>query len=257
MLNNVVGLLSLPTPPEPQPLAGYYCWLDANHAPSFTYSSGTIVSKWTDRSVNALEFTQTTVANQPSRSGTQNSKTTVVFDGTNDGLISNAGAANWKFLNDGSASTIFIVVKMTTLTGTLKVVFDTSSNTAGTGNYFGAVTGTQALGVVNATSNYIEAYGTSDTNYHVWTCVNDLTNGTAANQLILYKDSGSASASPTKTGGWSIPSGNPSNPLTIGTDGTQSRPMVGQIAEMVIYKSILSGTDRNTNIDYLKNKWGI
>ena len=69
---------------EPELPAGVLGWWEADDAAAFTYSSGNVVSQWNDRSGGNRHMIQATVANQPTRSGTQNGRPTVVFDGIND-----------------------------------------------------------------------------------------------------------------------------------------------------------------------------
>jgi len=61
-------------------------WYDASNSGTFGYSSGSVVNRWDDLSGRNNHLTQATVAKQPSRTGTLNGLTTVVFDGTNDAL---------------------------------------------------------------------------------------------------------------------------------------------------------------------------
>ena len=66
---------------------GPLAWWDASDASTFTFSSGSVVSQWNDKSGNGNHLTQGTVANQPGRTGTQNGLSTVVFDGSNDLMV--------------------------------------------------------------------------------------------------------------------------------------------------------------------------
>lgn len=75
-------------PNFPLSISGLQAWYDADDASTFTFSSGNVVSQWNDKSGNARHLTQGTVANQPTRSGVLNGRTTVVFDGVNDGMAS-------------------------------------------------------------------------------------------------------------------------------------------------------------------------
>jgi hypothetical protein len=87
----------------PAPVAGYSLWLDGDDATTFTYSSGVVVSQWNDKSASARNFTQATVANQPSRNATQNGKSGLTF---NADFMANTGF-NWV----NSAFTVFVVMK--------------------------------------------------------------------------------------------------------------------------------------------------
>ena len=71
---------------DPSDLPSIAGWWDASDASTFTYSSGSLVSEWRDKSGNARHFAQADTSKQPSRSGTQNSLDTLIYDGTNDYL---------------------------------------------------------------------------------------------------------------------------------------------------------------------------
>jgi hypothetical protein len=258
-----------PTAPT-SPVAGYHLWLDAANAGSFTYSSGTVVSQWTDRSANAFTFTTPLgTSYQPSRSGTQNSKSTVVFDGSNDYLKSTAAKATWKYLHDGTGATIFIVAKsnedvpgaafnyggiLSTRNGgpgfsadyqlgatPTKIRFEISDNTLGT--------------FLNNETN------TVSTGYSVYAARLDPNNGTNNDKLPLYINGG-IKLNPFVSS-WS--GGSTADPdatlhLGIGTPdliGYAEYQLAGEIAEIIIYQSVLSDSDRIANINYLRAKWGI
>lgn len=85
-------------------------WWDSSDASTFTYSSGSVVSEWRDKSGNGRHFGQSDVSKQPSRSGTINGKATVVFDGTNDSMVSTAYAPS-------TPSTLLLVARNTAASG--------------------------------------------------------------------------------------------------------------------------------------------
>lgn len=68
-------------PPQP-PTVGLVGWYDADLAASFTYSAGTVVASWADKSSTAAVL-GVWQGGGPNRNGTQNGRTTVVFDGVN------------------------------------------------------------------------------------------------------------------------------------------------------------------------------
>jgi hypothetical protein len=71
---------------------GLLVWLDAADDSTFSYSSGTEVSQWRDKSGNNLHANQATTANQPSRNTVVNSRKSVNFTSTNgDRLRVNSG----------------------------------------------------------------------------------------------------------------------------------------------------------------------
>jgi hypothetical protein len=78
-------------PPEvswaPSDLTDLFLWYDADDADTFSFSSGTTVSEWRDKSGNARHLT----AGSAERTGSINSKTTVVFNGNGHYLSANIG----------------------------------------------------------------------------------------------------------------------------------------------------------------------
>lgn len=62
---------------------GLLVWLDAADDSTFSYSSGTEVSQWRDKSGNNFHANQATVANQPSRNTVVNSRKSVNFTSAN------------------------------------------------------------------------------------------------------------------------------------------------------------------------------
>lgn len=64
----------------PMPMSGLQVWLDATAA-SFTFSSGSLISQWADRSGHGKHFAQATPGLQPSLTGVRSGKPTVQFNG--------------------------------------------------------------------------------------------------------------------------------------------------------------------------------
>lgn len=273
------------------PINGYAVWLDAADASTFTYSSGTVVSRWTDKSANAFAFEPASTTMAPSRSGTQNSKSTVVFDGTNDGLAAVGSTSNWKFLHDGTICTVFVVYKITktistssydfALLDTTKYAYDsvtagypgyrlegntqTFSGTNYNTQYQRVNTGTILSGqsypsTIN-TTNYLA--GTTYNSWDIASCFIDPNNATTSNKLLEYNTNDTFPNTPatgTTNYGWSGPSSsNPQGGLSIGRVDNSSAYLAfqGEIAEIIIYKNRLSSTDRTSMVDYFKNKWNI
>ena len=251
--------------PPTSPTSGYSVWLDADDASTFTFSSGSVVSQWRDKSANAYVFNQATVANQPTRTGTQNSKTTLVFDGVNDALTSSAAASTWKFLHGSTGATVFYVAKETSTTANqagrlistlnysttteigVKSGFE-SGSTGATANIFAnSVDGADGVTSYNFNSAALASHS-------VVTTVFDLGNATANQRILIYINSGSPYFT-TGTGTYST--ANPTTTLWIGNDAVGAQPLKAEVAEILIYPSVLSATDRNATLTYLKTKWNI
>ena len=252
------------------PIAGYHLWLDADNASSFTYSSGSVVSQWTDRSSNAFTFTTATTSNQPGRTGTKNGKATVVFDGTNDYLKSTAPASTWKYLHDSSGSTIFVVLKINeTATATTQKPEALSTVNGGPGfslridEYFSPIS-IEAVVDDGVSGTYCNnSKEVPNTEYNIYTYKIDPNNATNSNKLVAYQNNGSALA-PDFVYNWTAAStADPSSTLLLGTGsdagliGSPEYVFAGEFAEIITYKSLLSDSDIVANINYLKAKWGI
>lgn len=247
---------------EPTPVAGYNLWLDASHAASFTYSSGTLVSQWTDRSANGYLFTEATTTNQPTRNTTMNSKSTVNFGTASrtDKLTSTLASSVWKYLSDGAGATFFIVSRQQTGSNVICGTARTNSEIGiqifnGSTSYYAGMESSNATG-----AQYLAAYAQTGTGAlntpFIATFVMDQNNGTVAQRLRAYLNNGTVQTQTNASGG----TGNASNPtftLRFGASGTATSPLIGDIAEIISYTSILSATNRDANITYLKAKWGI
>jgi hypothetical protein len=68
-------------PLDPLTIPGCVQWLDATDAASFSFSSGTLVSQWRDKSGGSRHVAHATPAQQPTRSGLRNGQPIVAFDG--------------------------------------------------------------------------------------------------------------------------------------------------------------------------------
>jgi hypothetical protein len=223
------------------PVAGSSLWLDASDATTFTYSSGTVVSQWNDKSGNGRNFTQATVANQPTRNtNIQNGRAGVI--GTTNDVLSTS--YNWV----NSAFTVFLVVK--------------PSSTSGFMGWMGAHTGTgcPALGTSNSAGEY-SLFRTG-----VSTNPSNLIATLSNADIAVWKSSGvsggTVSATIYKNGTQSNtnPGYSSSGTGTIATLFASSTglddPCTGYLFEVIVYPSQLSDSDRNRVEAYLKAKWG-
>jgi hypothetical protein len=227
------------------PVSGYSLWLDAADATVFSYSSGTIVSQWNDKSANAYHFTQATVANQPSRNATQNSLDAVTFG--SDSLKNTS--LNW----GASASTLFFVGKEDKTLGTgFQNIF-----TTGTG-----ATDQWGYGITSdGTSEYLAIFDIAQ-GYAAFDTV--MTTGNA--DVLAFKSagisSGSVTASLFKNGTAGVTSPTTLNNTSsaagavLGSNSSHTESYFGTVCEVILYPSQLNDTDRNSVESYLKTKWG-
>lgn len=239
-LNNKWGLWSSFNPTS---ISGLQLWLDSSDSGTlFQDSAGIIpaindgdpVGYWKDKSGNSKNATQSTAANRPTlKTSIQNSKNILRFDGSNDGLAgSDTGFST-------TTSTVFIVCK---------------SAIAGNDNYpimFGTDASTQLVGLTTYNNQMqITQYGAS-------TYVAFTTN--AWNLVYFTKSSNSwtmnlngTSASTTMTTS-TVLSGN----YGVGFNKSGNRAFFnGDIAEILIYNSVLSTAQLQQVQTYLNQKWG-
>lgn len=222
------------------PVAGYNLWLDASDASTFTYSSGSLVSAWNDKSASAKNFTQSTTLYQPTRNtGVQNGKAAVAFNAS--ALLNTT--INW----GASNSTVFFVLKQTTTTG-YQNLFTTGTGTTGdygygitdpaSGSYFGL------FRIGQASVNY--AVSPTGSNADV-ICFKGAGANTNTN---LYKNGTAAAANPKTI------TGTANAGALLGSNAAFSEYFRGYFCEVLYYPSQLSDSDRNLVEAYLKAKWG-
>ena len=279
------------TGPRTQPISGYELWLDSSDASKFTYSSGSVVATWTDKSANAYVFQQPTTASAPTRTGTQNSKSTIVFDGTNDFLTSTAAASVWKFLSDGTQSTVIIAYKNTRVPTGLQdqnVLLDTTGDEFPTINagypgftletdedffssaYLSQSSARVTSGVIESGQTYpssiVNTGYIAAANHNTWNVnINllDVNNATASNKLLTYNSQASSpnsAATSASQNGWTTAyTGSPASTLRIGwqKSGGYYPPLKGEVAEIIMYKRKLSESEAFEMRTYLKTKWSI
>lgn len=239
-------------PFSPLDLPGLTAWYDASDATSFTFSSGSVVSQWNDKSGNGLHLTQATVGNQPARTGTQNGRATVVY-GEDDQLNHTPSTPI------GSAGlTVAQVWKKTGAPGYFKPPFTTShgTNMPRPFDRWEVSTGTE-------NKLWIDSSGASNIN-----AVFDLNGQTTwcVHILELDKDAGGAGihgvreiangvvgTSTSHTASWSTTS----QVLHMGARADLATDFIGEVAEVVAVEGVLSAADLADLETYLANKWGI
>jgi hypothetical protein len=245
---SLIGIIASSRRAEGIPVAGYSLWLDAADPTVFSYSSGTVVSQWNDKSANAYNFTQATVANQPSRNATQNGKDALTFG--SDSLVNTS--LNW----GASASTLFFVGK--------------EDNSLGTGfqNFF--TTGTGATGqwgygiTSNAGPTTFNKLAIFDIGQGFQPFLTAMTNINA--DVVCFTSAGISSGSVTSNLFFNA-SADGNNPATLtsttsatgavlGSNSGHSESYFGTVCEVILYPSQLGTSDRNLVEAYLKTKWG-
>lgn len=230
------------------PVSGYSLWLDASDASTFTYSSGTRVSQWNDKSANAYHFSNSNSGSQPNRNATQNGLSAVTFRASSTTYYLTNSSYDWS----ASAFTILSVVRFNlgsfsallgrNSVGALQV--GTGTTPGGGGRYLaisriGQATDDSTLTIADATTNQV-TYKSAG-----------ISGGSVTVQI--YKDGTAA------TGTETLSSLGAGNKAILGATQDGAADNFGEngfICEVLIYPSQLSDSDRGSVETYLKNKWG-
>jgi hypothetical protein len=262
--------------------SGLQLWLDASDSATLfdATTGGSLVaadggvSRWEDKSGSGRHATQGTSANRPARkTAIQGSKDVLRFDGSNDSLSIPSSTATFNFLH-GADSTVFAVVKAgTTANPNAEYAFLGTHNGSGGTNgitlwyadfveegfnpndqlrvIVGAAGGAGA--VVDSADRGVGGF-TANT-FKVLSVITKPTQATAANRLSARVNGGSAVSGNQATKAASA--ADASGDLTLGSSSGATFFLNGDIAEIIIYNSALSDTDRAAVESYLISKWGI
>ena len=227
-------------------------WLDADDSSTITSSSGN-VSQWNDKSGNTYHVTQATGTAQP-KTGTvtRNSRNVLDFDGTNHYLIRETDTAlgrnvtgltvYWVASFDAGGSGLVVGFATNTAVNATRVSsgFNTSTQFTASGRTLDADASAAANSSTLATGTWyancaVFDYANTDLNLYV--------NRTADGSNTSYQTA-------------TTTSNTDSLRLTVGAGGGLAQKVNGQIAEILVYHSAHSSTDRQKVFDYLDDKWG-
>jgi hypothetical protein len=206
-------------------------WLAGDTTGDFTFSSGSVVSQWNDKSGDARHATQATVTNQPTRSGTLNGMSTVVFDGVDNFM-------SWTALTVPDAGFTLVAVIRANGSGDDTVVG------GGSGHYQYRINGAGQPNLLRADTAEDGNASTSirDGSYHIVSLVSSTT------LRSFYLDRAADGTSSTTTASYT-------DAEHIGSKEGSSEFGQIDVAELLLFNSGLSGTDRGTVEDALYAKW--
>jgi len=212
---------------------GLLLWLDAADDDSFVYSSGTFVSQWRDKSGLNNHANQATVANQPNRNATINSRKTITLDGTNDYFD---GTSN---LNLSNGYCAFVIIK-SSATGERDII-TSNPQAQSTDLYLYQRASDGKLG------NWSEIYTINPISIGTWYLLSVNINSSGAEALYLNGTlQGSSTRTLTNTKGY-----------RIGVNSSGAEFWNGEIAEIIIFGRELSTTELKKVHTHLGQKWGI
>jgi hypothetical protein len=235
---------------------------DATSGGSLVAADGA-VARWEDKSGNNRHATQGTSGSRPLRKASvQGGRDVLRFDGTSDFMTVPSSAAAFTFLHSAQA-TVFVVVKVTDQAdGIENVVIDTNGGDTLLRGYnlsWQATSDAVYAFVTNGGSR--SAWGTHNNaftpgGFSLTTVITDITNGTAVDRTKMRKNGGSPIA------GDNIYTNNGSSSdstydMSLGRGNGGAGHVNGDIAEIIIYDSALSDTDRASVENFLISKWHI
>jgi hypothetical protein len=245
--------------------AGLQLWLDASDASTLydAITGGSLVAadggvaRWEDKSGNSRHFTQSVSGNRPTRkTNQQNGYDTLLFDGSNDQLV---GA---DYLDANSGGLTVIVVYKRNATGAKHILIAKGDEASGNGWYFSHDSANKLSCEVQVNATDYMSRSTSSTVTASSYVVATMVCGAGAFQSAsMYRNGSSlsmASASVNGSGAQQPP--NTSAAVTVSGWvylGNPTQTANANIAEIIVYSSALSDTDRAAVENYLISKWGI
>lgn len=231
----------------PTDVAGIVAWFDASDASSFSYHSGVVVSQWSDLSGNGNHLTSAASGSAPSRNGTQNSLSTVVFDGTDDRLVAAgvdsalSGSVDFTIVavyHPGTVANSFAFGTHTTSSGRGVAPLRSASNQLQLRLYNASTSATRTATVSVDTYRTLVVTGDASGTPYIATFRVDGTQGGS------WTESTSA-AQASAAGGFALGSRS-----ATGTGYASAR-----FAEFIVYDNIISAGDITDLETYLSAKW--
>jgi hypothetical protein len=238
----------------PTDISGLQLWLDATTGlfdattgGSAATTDASAVARWEDQSGNAYHVTQSDSGRRPIlKTNQQNGLNVLRFDGASNGQYL-FGASNFS-ISGGTNRSVFTVFKRDD--ANLRNMIAWGSGATGALN---AYTPEYFLRFAGTTKGYTNQ-GTNGS----WTIWSVIADGSTLNDYDAYFDGGGvATANATLSTGTTI--NTTSSALYVGTSATgpASNNLDGDLAEVLIYDSALSTSDREAVRDYLNAKWAV
>jgi len=226
---------------------GLLLWLDASDDSTFSYSSGTEVSQWRDKSGNNFHANQATTANQPSRNSFVNSRRGVNFTSVNgDFMRVSSGIVTPNYI------TLFAVVRPATQDNSYAIIMEQDHGNGYNGwviqrnnniSYWQSWVAGNAVTWLNPnqiaytdnTSQIVTLRKTSST-------INLYSNGTSSGAVSISDSTITQSSYGLNLGYWQYGGGRYYN---------------GVICEILVFNRGLSDVELRQVNTYLGQKWGI
>jgi hypothetical protein len=226
------------------------------------------VARFEDKSGNGRHYTQSTSADRPLRkTGIQNGRDVLRFDGTSDRMSVPSSTAMFNFLHSSQGAIFFAGrVGNSSNPGTLQAIMGNgggfSASRIGTSLLMDdrvAVPANDRLGLNAHNNNVLAAsIGTDNTltpnTFQQFATIHDIANGTTSAKLTLYVNG--INTSSTVTSSTAGTSSNASNNWFLGDYATGSFFLAGDVGEIIILNSLPSTDTRQKIEGYLAHQWG-
>jgi hypothetical protein len=248
----LLGLLGGSSSFSPLSIPGLALWLDASDASTlFQASDGTtpatadgdVVGYWGDKSGSGRHVTQGTTANKPTlQTAEQNGRNVVQFDG-NDYLLRSVTGSD--ILSANAAH--FVVVMKQSGAGTQNTVISWDGSGANRLNIHSTYEDVFYFDIPDAARVAAAQPGGWDNVQHILECVRD-------NTTSIIRVDGTDLINSTSAGSLNVvPAGN----VSIGSAPSASQPLTGNVAELLLFKTVPTANEQLSIRAYLKAKWGM
>ena len=248
----------------PATISGLQLWLDASDSStlfdataggSLVTTDGAAVARWADKSGNNRNLIQATTNARPFlKTSIKNGKNVIRFDGTNDVL----GLSNATLTNNISAVTMFAVFRSTRSLSpnvyqtAIHQSIGTNSNSTRASIY---ATDTTEVGGRRLDSNSYQFVKANTLSTNEWVIAGSIHNYQAATLTAFKNGSGTSRVGGFQTSGNT--SATNSQLISVGGTSDANEWLNGEIAEVIIYNSALTTTQRQAVEAYLNSKWAI
>jgi hypothetical protein len=245
-----------PTPPfNPSSISELRTWYDANDATTITKRTGTdFIEIWNDKSGNGYNLTQTTASSQPLYTGGTSvsswSGNSYIYFDDGDYLSRTTGTS---FSDSGFTYFYVARVDNNELDG-LVFNYTDQAPPVNVGKYRAYQSGSGLSRIlVNGGDDYLLRYdwttpstiGGKNTYQYGW--VSGTTLGSLSGSVNNLVDVVIESAG-------TIP--DVVTAISVGSNNDGAAPIIGYVAEIIVYGKVLTTTEKDNVETYLKNKWG-
>lgn len=268
-------LLGRPTTSIPTPLGStfvnvmaipsLYVWLDASATSSITLNRGN-VSQWRDLSGNGLHLAQSTASAQPRYAlSAVAGKNVVRFGGAQ--FVGASAASDWTFMTDGTLYTVFLVARVSDQAAPRFQAGPNSLFLLNTSSSANEITiGVAFLLLSDSTLQYTMQSGSfasargfrrlfAGNQWNVFSIKCDRANSLSSNRVQFAMNMHRQST--TFSNSAAVATAAPQFPLLIGSGSspTPYHPLVGDVAELLIYTGAMSDDARAAVERHLMTKW--